>query len=88
MGAERNTIPLLSYQEINHKEIMSFYVREFVEDKELRKKLFYILRRNVFMAEYIRTLRENELYDDFIDACEDIYVQIYHEWVEENGLDL
>ena len=42
----------------------------------------------MFMAEYIRTLRENELYDDFIDACEDIYVQIYHEWVEENGLDL
>ena len=82
-----NNIRLPSYEEIDHKEIMSFFVREFVEDKDVRKQLFYTLRRNEYIDAFIDKLREFNLYDDFVDACEDIYIQIFEEWAEENELD-
>ena len=82
-----NNIRLPSYEEIDHKDIMSFYVREFVEDKEIRKQLFYTLRRSEYIDAFIDKLREFNLYDDFVDACEDIYIQIFEEWAEENELD-
>lgn len=85
-GGRENDIKLPSYQEINHNEIMRFYVRECVENKEQRKKLFYILRRHDYMSAYIDALHELELYDDFIAVCGDIYIQIFDEWAEENGL--
>jgi hypothetical protein len=28
-------------------------------------------------------LRELNLYDDFIDACGDIYIQIFEEWADD-----
>lgn len=82
-----NNIRLPSYEEIDHKDIMSFYVREFVEDKEIRKQLFYTLRRSEYIDAFIDKLREFNLYDDFVDACEDIYIQIFEDWAEENELD-
>ena len=82
-----NNFRLPSYEEIDHKEIMSFFVREFVEDKEIRKQLFYTLRRSEYIDAFIDKLREFNLYDDFVDACEDIYIQIFEEWAEENELD-
>ena len=82
-----NNIRLPSYEEIDHKDIMSFYVREFVEDKEIRKQLFYTLRRSEYIDAFIDKLREFNLYDDFVDACVDIYIQIFEEWAEENELD-
>ena len=82
-----NNFRFPTYEKINHEEIMRFYVKEFVEDKAVRKQLFDILRRDEYMDLYLDKLRELDLYNDFIDACGDIYIQIFEEWAEENGLD-
>ncbi len=78
-----NNFRLPSYEEIDHEEIMRFYVREFVKDKDIRKQLFGILSRNEYMDAYLDKLRELNLYDDFIDACGDIYIQIFEEWADD-----
>lgn len=67
---------------------MSFYVKEFVEDKERRKTLFNILRRNEYIDAFIDKLHELELYEDFIDTCGDIYMQKFCEWKEKNNIEL
>lgn len=82
-----NNYMLPTYEEIDHKEIMSFYVRECVEDKEIRKQLFNILRRNNYMAAFIEKLNELNLYEDFVYGCIEIYVQIFREWADKNDLD-
>ena len=84
---DRNNFRLPSYQEIDHEEIMRFYVREYVDEKEIRKQLFGILSRKEYMAAFLDKLHELKLYDDFIDACGDIYIQIFEEWAEKNELD-
>lgn len=82
-----NNYRLPSYEEINHEDLMRFFARECVEDKEIRKQLFNILRRSEYMDAYLDKLRELNLYDEFIDACGDIYIQIFEEWADKNGLD-
>lgn len=82
-----NNFRLPSYEEIDHKGIMRFYVRENVEDKDIKKQLFDILRLNEYMEAYLDKLRELNLYDDFIDACADVYIQIFVEWADKNDLD-
>lgn len=84
---DTNNFRLPSYEDIDHKEIFSFFVRECVEDKEMRKQLFYILRRHDYMDDFIDKLHEFDLYDDFELICGDVYNQIFMEWKEENGLD-
>ena len=87
IGGDGNTVMLPTYEEINHKDIMRFYVRECVEDKEIRRQLFNILRRDDYMDAYLDKLHELDLYEDFVDVCGDIYIQIFDEWIKENGLD-
>lgn len=83
---DENNFRFLTYEEINHKDIMSFYVKECVVDKEIRKQLFYILRRDDYVDAYIEALRKLDLYDDFEMVCGDVYYQIFNEWAEKNGL--
>lgn len=83
---DANNFRLPTYKEINHEEIMRFYVKEYVEDKEIRKQLFDILRLNEYMDAYLDKLHELNLYDDFIDACGDVYIQIFEEWADKNNL--
>lgn len=45
--------------------------------------MFDILRRR---DSYLDKLHELNLYEDFIDACGDIYIQIFDEWAEKNDL--
>lgn len=87
IGGDRNTVMLPTYEEINHKDIMRFYVRECVEDKEIRRQLFNILRRDDYMDAYLDKLHELNLYEDFDIVCGDIYIQIFDEWTKENDLD-
>ena len=82
-----NNFKLPSFEEIDHEGIMRFYVRENVEDKDIRKQLFGILGRSDYMKAYLDKLLELNLYDDFIDACGNIYIQIFKEWADENDLD-
>lgn len=83
---DTNNFRLPSYEEIDHEEIMRLYAKEFVEDKEIRKQLFDILRRNEYMDAYMDKLREFNLYDDFINVCGDVYIQIFKEWADKNNL--
>lgn len=39
------------------------------------------------MDAYLEKLHDLELYEDFIDACGDVYYQIFDEWAEKYGLD-
>ena len=86
IGGDRNTIMLPTYEEIDHKDIMRFYVREWVEDKGMRRQLFDILRRRDYMDAYLDKLHELNLYEDFVDACGDVYIQIFDVWAEKNDL--
>ena len=43
---DENNFHFLKYDEIDHKDIMRFYVKECVDDKEIRKQLFNILRNH------------------------------------------
>ena len=86
LGSDRNTIILPTSEKIDHKDIMRFYVRECVEDKEIRRQLFNILKRMNYMDAYLDKLHELNLYEDFVDACGDIYIQIFDEWTEKNDL--
>ena len=81
-----NNFRFLTYDEINHKDIMRFYVRECVEDKLIRKQLFNILRRDNYVDAFIDELYKCELYVDFDMICGDIYIQIFQEWERNNGL--
>ena len=79
-------IPLPRYDDIDHKSIMSFYVREFVEDKEKRRKLFNILRNHDYMDKFLAAVKELELYDEYIMVTDDIYIQLAEEWAENSGV--
>lgn len=84
---DRNNFRLPSSKQINHEEIMRFYVSEYVENKESRKQLFGILSRKEYMDAFLDALRELNLYEDFIDACGEIYIQIFEDWADKNDLD-
>jgi len=85
-GISGELIPLPRYKDIDHKSIMSFYVREFVEDKEMRRKLFNILRNHDFMDRFLAAVKELELYEEYIMVTDDIYIQLAEEWAEESGI--
>ncbi len=81
-------IQLPRYREIDHEEIMRFFVRECIEDKKIRKTLFSILRRIDYVDPFIDKLKELGLYNDFDDCCGSVYDQILREWAEQHGIDL
>lgn len=83
---DENNFRFLTYDEINHKDIMRFYVKECVDDKEIRKQLFNILRRSDYIEFFIEKLNELSLYDEFEIVCGDIYYQIFYEWAGKNDL--
>ncbi len=67
--------------------MMNFFVHECVDDKEMRKKLFGILRRHSYVEPYIEALKEMELYEYFVAFAENVYNQMFREWAEKNGLE-
>lgn len=83
---DTNNFRLPSYEEIDHKGLMRFFVKECVYDQQIRKQLFDILRRYDFIDAYIEKLYELDLYEDFVNVCGDIYYQIFDEWAEKYGL--
>lgn len=83
---DENNFRFLTYEEINHKEIMRLYVKECVDDKERRKQLFDILRNRNYVDSFVEKLHELNLYDEFEMLAIDIYDQLFDEWVQKNGL--
>lgn len=78
--------PLPSYEFICHKEIMSWYVKEMVEDKEFRKKLFSVLKYHDYMDKFYEVLESNHLYDEFRDFSFDYYYSVFKEWCKEREI--
>lgn len=83
---DENNYRFLTYEEINHKDIMSFFVKECVDDKEMRKQLFNVLRNSNFVEPFINALRNLNLYNEFEMVCGDIYTQLFFDWSKKNGL--
>lgn len=79
-------IKLPSYEEIDHEQIMRYYVREFIDDKAIRKTLFSILSRINYVEPFIEKLKELNLYEDYYDACGNVYKGIMEEWAEKNSI--
>ena len=88
LADEKNAldIPLPDFEKINNREIMSYYVKEFVDDKEIRKQLFNILRRGDYMDAFLNRLQELDLYDDFKETLEPVYNDIFAEWARKHDL--
>ena len=83
---DENNVRFLTYSEIEHEELMLFFVRECVDDKEARKQLFGVLRRKDYVKSFLEKLKELDLYDEFELACGDVYRQMFSEWAEKHGL--
>ncbi len=55
------------------KIFLDFFVRECVNDKDMRKELFNILRCHHYIDEFLDKICEFDLYDDFELICGNIY---------------
>lgn len=81
-----NIYRLPSYEEINNYEIMRFFTKECVEEKEARQALFYSLRNDIYVEKFYNTLKKYKLYEEFLDFSEDYYNSIIMEWMEKNNI--
>lgn len=83
---ELGLLTLPSYQEIDHKSIMSFYVKECVEDKDVRKQLFYVLRNHDYYDKFMDLIKKLGLYDEYLEVTDSFYFQMAYEWCLENNI--
>lgn len=84
---ELRLIELPSYYEIDHKSIMSFYVKECVYDKQIRKQLFNALRNHDYYDKFIGLLNKFGLYDEYLEVTDSFYHQMAYEWCLENNIE-
>lgn len=84
----KSNIMLPTFKEIDHKGIISFYVKCCVIEDDIRKQLFYILIRYDYVVPFIDKLKELGLYEEFEDCCGSIYNQIIEEWSEKYSVTL
>ena len=84
--ADLNIYMLPSYEEINHKEIMTLYVKRNIQEKEIRQALFYSLRNYDYMDKFYNVLREYGLFKDYLDYSNYYYKQIINNWEEKNNI--
>lgn len=83
-----NIHPLPNYNFINHKTIMTEYIKGMVDDKEIRKELFYILRNHDYMDKFYECLKKYKLFDDYKDYSADYYIFVFNEWCENYNIKL
>lgn len=82
-----DNVRFLTYEEIDHEQLMRYYVREFVFDKEQRRTLFSILRRHDHIHPFMEQLAKYDLEGGCEDFAADIYNRIFDEWIEKNHID-
>jgi len=79
---------LPSFTEIDHKGIMSFFVKECIEDPGKRKEYFSILRRKEgYVKLFVQKMKDDDEYQNFLGCVSSLYDQIFNEWVEKNKLE-
>lgn len=81
-----NIYALPSYEFINHKEIMTWYVKEMIEDKEVRKELFSVLRNYNYMDKFYEVLNKYNLFDDYDQFSYDYYLSVYDQWCKKEDI--
>lgn len=82
-----NIYKLPEYHELNHKDIMTSYVKQNITNKEIRKSLFYTLRNNNYMYKFYDTLRKYRLFKEYLEFSNDYYMQIIKDWKIKNQIE-
>lgn len=83
---ELNIYELPNYKKIDHKEIMTSYIKNKVKDKEIRQALFYTLRNHNYLEKYYNNLRKYRLFKDFLDYSKDYYNMVLRNWEQEKNI--
>lgn len=81
-----NIYILPSYKEINHKDIMTLYVKRNIQEKEIRQALFYALRNYDYMNKFYNNLRKYGLFKDYLEYSNYYYNQIISDWKIKNNI--
>lgn len=81
-----NIYMLPRYNNLNHKDIMTLYVKKNINDKEIRKVLFYALRNYDYMEKFYNNLRKYGLFKDYLDYSNYYYKQIIKDWKIKNNI--
>ena len=83
-----NIYLLPSYEFINHKYIMTEFVKDTICDKEIRKELFYVLRNHNYLDKFYECLKKHDLYDEFRDYSFEYYHVVFRKWCTKNNIQL
>lgn len=81
-----NIYMLPAYECINHKAIMTLYVKKNIVDKGIRQALFYTLRNYEYMDKFYNILREYRLFSDYLEYSNYYYEQIIKDWKIKNNI--
>ncbi len=81
-----NIYMLPYYDDLNHKDIMTLYVKRNIYDKEIRQALFYALRNYDYMDKFYDNLRRYGLFKDYLEYS-NYYEQIIKDWKIKNNID-
>lgn len=79
---------LPGYEFINHEFIMRFYVKNMIDDKEIRKELFYILRNHDYLDKFYVSLKKHNLFEEYREYSSDYYHSVFRQWCEKNNIKL
>ena len=82
-----NIYMLPYYDDLNHKDIMTLYVKRNIYDKEIRQALFYALRNYGYMDKFYDNLRRYGLFKDYLEYSNYYYEQIIKDWKIKNNID-
>ena len=82
-----NIYMLPYYDDLNHKDIMTLYVKRNIYDKEIRQALFYALRNYDYMDKFYDNLRRYGLFKDYLEYSNYYYEQKIKDWKIKNSID-
>lgn len=82
-----NIYMLPNYKELNHKDIMTSYVKRNINDKEIRQALFNALRNYDYMDKFYNNLRRFGLFKEYLELSNYYYEQIIKEWKINNNIE-
>lgn len=81
-----NIYMLPTYEEINHKDIMTSYVKRCITNKEVRQALFYSLRNHDYMDKFYNNLRKYGLFKEYLENSAEYYKEILDNWMKKNKI--
>lgn len=82
-----NIYMLPYYDDLNHKDIMTLYVKRNIYDKEIRQALFYALRNYDYMDKFYDNLRRYGLFKDYLEYSNYYHEQKIKDWKIKNNID-